>query len=202
MIRTKGFTLVDLLVVILCAVILATLSACMSGRHAGGNPEVEAQPIAVGKAEGKVEPKGGGRIWSARDVMVCQSNFKGIGMAIAMYRAENKDARFPLLLTTGQPEADIKASHAARTIDGLKKNLVGSEAAMQNVWILIDKGLSPKSRLRVRRTTTMRCVSLKTGTKERLAKWVGRRLSSFHMVCTSRTRPPWLTVRQFVIQRI
>jgi len=69
----------------------------------------------------------------------CKANLKGIGTAIAMYKGEGDDT-FPLLWTTGQPEADITESDSAGTIEELSAKLNGREAAMQNVWLLIDKG--------------------------------------------------------------
>jgi hypothetical protein len=71
----------------------------------------------------------------------CRANLKGIGTAIAMYRGDNKDTAFPLLWTTGRPEANIAESDSAGTIEELKAKLTGREAAMQNLWLLIDKGL-------------------------------------------------------------
>jgi len=109
MMRTKGFTLIDLLVVIVSAAILIAISACATrgpSRH-----------------------------------MLCTAELNGIGKAIAMYAAEDKNAKFPLLWTTGQPEADITRNDAARDLDELKTKLDGREAAMQNMWLMIDKGL-------------------------------------------------------------
>ena len=112
---TKGFTLADLLVVIVCVAILIAIPACLKER-------IE-RPNRV-----------------AREV-ACKANLSGIGMANAMYMAEDKNAMFPLLFTAGQPESNIEATHASGSIDELKTKLVGSEAAMQNAWVLIDKGL-------------------------------------------------------------
>ncbi len=56
-------------------------------------------------------------------------------MAIAMYKDEG-DGAFPLLWTTGQPEADISRSDSAGTIEELKTKLDGREAAMQNVRVI------------------------------------------------------------------
>ena len=108
--RTRGFTLVDLLVVIVCVAILVTLSACM---------------------------------WSGLDghPITCTQNLKGIGTAIAMFKGEDKYAKFPLLHTSGSPESNIRAADAGKNIDELRENSVGREAAMQNMWMIIDKGL-------------------------------------------------------------
>ncbi|MDP6545440.1 MAG: hypothetical protein QGH60_15755 [Phycisphaerae bacterium] len=113
--RTKGFTLIDLLVAIMCVAILVTIPACM--------------------------------LLGARrqaDAAACRANLSGIGKANAMFMGEDRNARFPLLFTAGQPEANIEAAHASGDIEELRTKLVGSEAAMQNVWILIDKGLVPE----------------------------------------------------------
>ncbi|MCP4378602.1 MAG: type II secretion system protein [bacterium] len=110
---TNGFTLVDLLVAIACVAVLIAIPACM-----------------VEKAQ---------EVNQMAHVVACKANFIGIGRGIMLYRVENND-KFPLLFTEGQPESDIKATHAARNIDELKTNLTGSEAAMQNMWVLIDKG--------------------------------------------------------------
>jgi hypothetical protein len=68
------------------------------------------------------------------------ANLNYIGKAFTMY-ADEENGRFPLLWSTGRPEADIANSDSARTIEQLRANLDGREAAMQNVWLLIDKGL-------------------------------------------------------------
>jgi len=111
-IRTKGFTLVDLLVVIVCVAILVAIPACML--------------------------LGQGR---AKRAAMCRANLNGIGKANAIFAAEDKNSRFPLLFTVGQPESNIEATHTAGDIGALKTKLVGSEAAMQNVWVIIDKGM-------------------------------------------------------------
>ncbi|MDP6635648.1 MAG: hypothetical protein QGG42_12160 [Phycisphaerae bacterium] len=108
MMRTRGFTLIDLMVVIVSGAILITISACMTRYH--------------GDTRGQ-----------------CTANLNGIGKGIAMYMAEDVNAKFPLLWTTGQPEADIEWNDSARDIETLKAKLVGREAAMQNMWLLIDK---------------------------------------------------------------
>ena len=110
MMRTKGFTLVDLVVVILSLVVLITLSACM-------------------------------RAYDGPPTAACRANLKGIGTAIAMFKGEDKNSKFPLLFTTGQPEADIRPTDGSRDLDELKAKLVGRESAMQNMWTIIDKGL-------------------------------------------------------------
>jgi hypothetical protein len=109
--RTRGFTLIDLVVVILCVTILITLSACIDPRGDYGHPAA------------------------------CGQNLNGIGKAIALYRGEHENSEFPLLFTSGQPEANIRAADAGKSLDELRTNLVGREAAMQNVWMIIDKGL-------------------------------------------------------------
>ncbi len=114
--RTKGFTLTDLLVVIVCVALLAALPACMP-REAVRQANRQAQAIE------------------------CQANLNNIGMAIAMFSVEDMNARFPLLWTEGHPEADIEDTHAASSIESLRTKLVGSEAAMQNMWAVLDKGL-------------------------------------------------------------
>jgi hypothetical protein len=113
--RTKGFMLVDLLVVIVCIAILVAIPACLTKR--------------VEQAHRMAQ------------IAACRANLKGIGTAFAMYRGDDAKTRFPVLFDVGQPEANIEATHTARDIAGLKTKLVGSEAAMQNVWLLIDKGL-------------------------------------------------------------
>jgi len=118
MMRTKGFTLIDLLVVIVSVAILIAISACARRRCDG--------------------------------YMLCTAELNGIGKAIAMYAAEDKNAKFPLLWTTGQPEADIASTAAAKDLDELKTKLVDREAAMQNMWLLIDKGLIGESAFRCR----------------------------------------------------
>jgi hypothetical protein len=98
----------------MCAVILVTLSACI-------NPWDDLENQAQ-----------------------CRANLSGIGKAIALYRGEDRNAKFPLLLTRGQPEANIRAGDAAKSLDELRTNLAGHEAAMQNVWMIISKGLAPE----------------------------------------------------------
>ena len=115
MTRTKGFTLVDLLVVIVCVAILVMIPACMVERVQRANRTAQ--------------------------MAMCKANLMGIGTAIAMFKAEDQNARFPLLFTTGRPESNIEATHASGDISELKTKLAGSEAAMQNVWVMIDKGL-------------------------------------------------------------
>jgi Tfp pilus assembly major pilin PilA len=114
--RTQGFTLVDLLVVIVCVAILAALPACM--------PQKTVQKVN-----------------RQAQIVACQANLKGIGTAIAMYINEDRNTKFPILWTEGQPEADIKETHAASSLNALKTKLVGSESAMQNMWAMLDKHL-------------------------------------------------------------
>jgi len=120
--RTKGFTLVDLLVSIACVAVLILIPACMS--ESGQDEEKD-------KDQGLVD---------AARLMKCKANLRAVGLAIASASAEYPNARFPLLFSTGNPEADVKSTHAARNIESLRTNLAGSEAAMQNVWVMIDKG--------------------------------------------------------------
>jgi prepilin-type N-terminal cleavage/methylation domain-containing protein len=110
--RTKGFTLVELLVVIAIIAILATLLM----------PTVQRARELANQAS-------------------CTANLNGIGKAVAMFAAEDTNAKFPLLWTTGRPKSEINWSNAAKTIELLKSELTGSESAMQNMWIVIDKGL-------------------------------------------------------------
>jgi Tfp pilus assembly protein PilE len=118
---TKGFTLVDLLVAIACVAILIAIPACM-----------------VEKAL---------QVHSFAHVVACKANLSAIGKGIAMYGAEN-NGEFPLLFSEGQPESNIEATHAGRNIDELKTKLTGSEAAMQNMWVMIDKGLISEDSLK------------------------------------------------------
>ena len=116
--RSKGFTLVELLVVIAIIAILATLLV----------PAVQRAVELANQA-------------------ACRANLKGVGTAIAMFKGEDKNAKFPLLFTSGQPESEIAWADAAETLYGeggkssLKTQLAGKEAAMQNMWVIIDKGL-------------------------------------------------------------
>jgi type II secretory pathway pseudopilin PulG len=109
--RHKGFTLVDLAAVLVCIAAIIVLLP-------GWRPPQELAYDAE-----------------------CQANLKGIGTAIAMYKGEGRTSRFPLLFTTGQPEANIRSTDGAEDLNELKTKLVGREAAMQNAWILIEKGL-------------------------------------------------------------
>ena len=115
MMRAKGFTLRDLLVILGIVFILALLAFLL----------LPARCTAIELA----------------NQGACRANLKGIGMAIAMYRDDANDDAFPLIWTTGQPEANIAMSDSARTIEELKTKLTGREAAMQNLWLLIAAGL-------------------------------------------------------------
>ncbi|MDP6545099.1 MAG: type II secretion system protein [Phycisphaerae bacterium] len=114
MMRTRGFTLRDLVVVLAIVFILAMLVALMIPARSIAPPEL------IKQAE-------------------CRANLSYIGRAFAMYKHE-EDGGFPLIWSTGQPEADIATSDSAGTIEELRMELAGREAAMQNVWLLIDKG--------------------------------------------------------------
>jgi len=110
--QTRGFTLIDLVVVIAIVVILAVLIV----------PSLQRATELANQA-------------------ACGANLNGMGKALALYRGQDQNDRFPLLFTTGQPEANIRASDAGGSLDQLRANLVGREAAMQNVWPAIDQGL-------------------------------------------------------------
>jgi len=114
MMRTRGFTLRDLLVVILVIVILAIFVSLLI-------PGTSIARELANQAK-------------------CRANLSYIGKAFTMY-ADEENGRFPLLWTTGQPEADIATGDSAVTIEELSTELAGKEAAMQNVWLLIDRGL-------------------------------------------------------------
>ena len=114
MVRTTGFTLRDLVVIVALVFILSFLAKLLV-------PAIS-------------------RATELRDQAECRANLKGIGTAIAMYKGEG-NGEFPLLWTTGRPEVDIAPTDSAGTIEELKTKLTGREAAMQNVWLLIDKGL-------------------------------------------------------------
>jgi prepilin-type N-terminal cleavage/methylation domain-containing protein len=116
--RNKGFTLVELLVVIAIIAILATLLV----------PAVQRAVELANQA-------------------ACRANLKGVGTAIAMFRGDGKTTKFPLLFTTGRPESNIMSEDAAETLRGeegktsLLTRLKGRESAMQNMWVIIEKGL-------------------------------------------------------------
>ena len=116
MMRTKGFTLVDLLFVVASLAIVFVLIF----------PSTQRARELANQAS-------------------CTANLNGIGKAVAMSAAEDTDAKFPLLWTTGQAEADITPNDSAKDIETLKTKLVGRESAMQNMWLLIDKGLISES---------------------------------------------------------
>ena len=110
--RTKGFTLIELLVVIAIIAILATLLMPTVNR---------ARELANQAA--------------------CTANLNGIGKAIAMFAAEDKNAKFPLLWESGVPESGISQDDAKQTLELLKNGLDDTPTAMQNMWLMIDKGL-------------------------------------------------------------
>ncbi|MDP6543610.1 MAG: type II secretion system protein [Phycisphaerae bacterium] len=112
--RTKGFTLVELLVVIAIIAILVTLVV----------PAVQRAVELARQAS-------------------CKANLSGIGKGIAMFKGEDKNAKFPLLFNGGQPESEIAWADAAKDIELLRSELAGKEAAMQNMWVIIDKKLVP-----------------------------------------------------------
>jgi competence protein ComGC len=70
----------------------------------------------------------------------CTANLNGIGKGVAMFAAEDTNAKFPLLWNTGRPESKIQWNDSAKDIELLKTELKGREAGMQNMWVLIDKG--------------------------------------------------------------
>ena len=112
MMRSKGFTIVDLLAVI--AIIAITVALVV--------PAVQRSIELANQAS-------------------CRANLKGIGTAIAMFKGEDKNAKLPLLWTAGNPEADIFWPNGFKDLDELKTKLIGRESAMQNMWVIIDKGL-------------------------------------------------------------
>jgi len=67
----------------------------------------------------------------------CKANLNGLGKAFGMYATENRN-QFPLMQNYGDPEAVVLSSHYATDIPALKAK---TEAAMQNMWLIIDKGL-------------------------------------------------------------
>ncbi|MBT3199227.1 MAG: hypothetical protein HN350_04865 [Phycisphaerales bacterium] len=113
--QTRAFTLIDMLLVILCVTILIALLACIEPRT----------DLLGEQAE-------------------CRANLSGIGKGIALYAAEDKNAKFPLLFTSGRPESNIKSSDSAKDLSELTTKLTGREATMQNVWKMIDRGLIPE----------------------------------------------------------
>jgi prepilin-type N-terminal cleavage/methylation domain-containing protein len=110
--RRRGFTLIELLVVIAIIAILATLLMPTVNR---------ARELANQAA--------------------CTANLNGIGKGIAMFAAEDKNAKFPLLWDWGDPESTITWADAARDIETLTTTLRAKPAGMQNMWLMIDKGL-------------------------------------------------------------
>jgi len=114
--RRKGFTLIELLVVIAIIAILATLLMPTVAR---------ARELANQAA--------------------CTANLNGIGKAVAMYAAEDKNAKFPLLWNSGDPESTVVWTDAAKDIEELRTTLKSKPAGMQNMWLIIDKGLVGES---------------------------------------------------------
>jgi len=110
--RTKGFTLIELLVVIAIIAILATLLMPTVNR---------ARELANQAA--------------------CTANLNGIGKGIAMFAAEDKNAKFPLIWNSGNPEVAIAWTSPEPDIATLETNLAANPAGMQNMWKMIDKGL-------------------------------------------------------------
>ena len=110
--RTKGFTLVELLVVISIIAILATLLV----------PAVQRAVELANQAS-------------------CRTNLKGVGTAIAMSKGEDRNSRFPLVWESGEPESAITTTDAKESMAKLKSENTGKESAMQNMWEIISKGL-------------------------------------------------------------
>ena len=113
MMRTKAFTLRDLVVVLAIVFPLLLLAVLLV-------PATSRATKLANQAH-------------------CRANLNGFGKSIAMYKLEH-NGKFPLLWTTGQPEANIAPTDAAGDLDELRTKLIGREAAMQNVWLLIDAG--------------------------------------------------------------
>ena len=119
--RNKGFTLVELLVVIAIIAILATLLM-----------------PAVTRARELANQAG------------CTANLNGIGKAVAMYAAEDTNAKFPLLWDSGDPESAIAWTDAATDIETLTSDLTAKPAAMQNMWLMIDRDMLGENAFRCR----------------------------------------------------
>ena len=146
--RNKGFTLVELLVVIAIIAILATLLV----------PAVQ-------------------RAIELANQAACRANLSGVGKGVALFRGEDKNAKFPLLFTTGKPESKITWSDSAETIGKLRTELTGRENAMQNMWVMIDKKLIPEDAFLCPSDITWTAREFRDKTERRLNK-VGWRTSS------------------------
>jgi len=108
--RSEGFTLVDLVVMLVSVAILVTLLSCLR-LWPGNEPANQA---------------------------ACKANMRGIGTAIAMYKSEC-DNKFPLLFNTGDPNNPIDFNSSAESMRQLAEN-PNNHAAMQNVWRLVEQG--------------------------------------------------------------
>jgi prepilin-type N-terminal cleavage/methylation domain-containing protein len=120
--RTKGFTLVELLVVVAIIAVLASLLLPSLGR---------ARELARQST--------------------CMANLKSTSSAIETYKADNK-SRPPRIVRYGNPLSNFTATtmddalwtDANATPPTTQLGSGGSVAAMQNVWLLIAKDLIPQ----------------------------------------------------------
>lgn len=114
--QTKGFTLVELLVVVAIIAVLASLLLPSLGR---------ARELARQST--------------------CMANLKSTSSAIETYKADNK-SRTPRLDKFGDPEVAMDGTTADELFTdnaGTLETAIG-HAAMQNVWLLIAKDLIPE----------------------------------------------------------